>query len=113
MSLRGKIEDWKKFPNALGSEARAAVIVGEVANALRAAIPPDVSAALKLLALRGTMRDIAAAIGRGEERNPDVPSFHDVVDIGAAAAGLSWAEAISTITCHLDAAAEHPACDRQ
>jgi len=101
MPLREKIEDWKKYPNALGSEAQAAVIVGEVANALREDIPSDVSAALKQLALRGTMRDIAAAIRRGEELNPGVPSFHDVVDAGAAAVGLSWTEAISTITRYL------------
>ena len=104
MPLREKIEDWKRFPNALGSEAQAAVIVGEVANALHEQIPDEVSGALKKLALRGTMRDIAAAIQRGEEHNPGVPSFHDVVDAGAAAAGLSWTEAISTITRYLDAA---------
>ena len=89
MYLREKIEDWKKYPNALGSEAEAAVIVGEVDNALGEQIPDEVSAALKKLALRGTMRDIAAAIQRGKKRNPDVPSFHDVVDAGAATAGLS------------------------
>lgn len=104
MALREKIEDWKKFPNALGSEAQAAVIVGEVAQALIEGIPNEVAAALKKLALRGTMRDIASAIQRGEERNPGVPSFHDVVDVGAAASGLSWTEAISVITRHLDGA---------
>lgn len=102
MALRQQIEDWKKFPNALGSEAQAAVIVGEVANALSGEIPDDVSTALKKLALRGTMRDIAQAIQRGEELNAGVPSFHDVVDFGAAAAGLSWTEAVAVITRHLD-----------
>ena len=106
MSMREKIERWKKYPNALGSEAEAAVIVGEVANALREQIPVEVAEALKKLALRGTMRDIASAIGRGEAINPDVPSFHDVVDVGAASAGVSWAEAISVITHHFDAASE-------
>ena len=104
MPLTEKIEDWKKYPNALGSEAQAAVIVGEVANAIGEGVPDEVSAALKKLALRGTMRDIAAAIQRGDDRNLDVPSFHDVVDAGAAAAGLSWTEAISTITRHLESA---------
>ena len=105
MPLSERIEDWKKYPNALGSEAQVAVIAGEVANALREAFPEEVSAALKKLTLRGTMRDIAQAIQRGEEHNPGVPSFHDVVDAGAAAAGLSWTEAISTITRYLDSAA--------
>jgi hypothetical protein len=104
MCLRDRIEDWKQHPNALGSEAQAAVIVGEVANALGEEIPDEVSAALKTLALRGTMRDIAQAIQRGQEVDCRVPSFHDVVDVGAAAAGLSWTEAISTITRYLDTA---------
>ena len=106
MNLRESIEDWKRYPNALGSESRAAVIVGEVAHALREEIPNDVAVSLKTLALRGTMRDIAGAIQRGEERNPGVPSFHDVVEAGAAATGLSWAEALTKITRYLDAASE-------
>lgn len=104
MTLNEKIEGWKRYPNALGSEAQAAVIVGEVANAIQEQIPEEVSAALKKLALRGTMRDIAAAIQRGEDRDLSVPSFHDVVEAGAAASGLSWTEAISTIVRHLDSA---------
>ncbi len=106
MTLRDKIEDWKKYPNALGSEAQAAVIVGEVANALREEVPDQVTSALKKLALRGTMRDIASAIQRDEERSPGVPSFHEVVDIGAAAVGLSWTEALCAITCYLDIASK-------
>lgn len=106
MRLRDRIEHWKRNPNALGSEAQAAVIVGEVANALGEQIPDNASAALKKPSLRGTMRDIAAAIQHGEQPNPGVSPFHDVVDAGAAAAGLSWTEAISTITRYLDAASE-------
>ncbi len=106
MAISDKIDDWKQYPNALGSEAHAAVVVGEVTHALGEEIPNDVAVALKTLALRGTMRDIAQAIQRGEELNPAVPSFHDVVDAGAAAAGLSWTEGISTITRFLDAASE-------
>lgn len=30
MDLPEKIEDWKKYPNALGSEAQAAIIAGEI-----------------------------------------------------------------------------------
>lgn len=101
--LRDEIADWKKYPNALGSEAQAAVIVGEVSRAGGADVPEYVTTALKQLALRGTMRDIAAAIQRGEEHNPGIPSFHDVVDVGAASAGLSWTEAIRAITDYFDA----------
>lgn len=106
MSIVSKIESWKEYPNALGSEARAAVLVGEVSNALGEEIPAEVAAALKKLSLRGTMRDIAQAIGRGEERNIRVPSFHDVVDAGAAASGLSWTESISIITRYLGSASQ-------
>ncbi len=106
MLLRAKIEDWKKHPNALGSESQAAVIVGEVAAALNQDIPADVAAALKTLALRGTMRDIAQALQLGHEVRPAVPSFHDVVDVGAAAAGLSWTEAIASMTRYLDTASQ-------
>lgn len=104
MSLNEQIEDWKKYPNALGSESQAAVIVGEAAAALGEAIPDSVNAALKTLSLRGTMRDIASAIQRNEEHRPrpGVPSFHDVVDAGAASCGMSWAEALAVITKHLD-----------
>ena len=34
MTLKERIEDWKKYSNALGSEAQVAVIVGEVAGQL-------------------------------------------------------------------------------
>jgi hypothetical protein len=105
MTLTEKIERWKDYPNALGSEAQAAVIVGEIAHALGEDIRQEVASALKKLALRGTMRDIAAAIQRPDERHLHVPSFHDVVDVGASAAGLSWTEAIATITRYFDAAA--------
>ena len=78
--------------------------MGEVAVALGDTIPDDVVSVLKLLALRGTMRDIASAIGRNERWELDlgVPSFHEIVDAGAVSCGLSWAEAIAAITCHLE-----------
>ena len=106
MTLKERIEDWKKYSNALGSEAQVAVIVGEVAGQLNEGVPEEVSAALKKLALRGTMRDLAAAIQRGAEHNPKVPSPHEVVETGAAAAGLSWTEAIATLARYLTAAKE-------
>jgi hypothetical protein len=102
MILQEKIADWKSYPNALGSEAQAAVIVSEIAHALGEAVPETISVALKKLALRGTMRDIANAIQLEDQRKPGVPSFHEVVDVGSAAAGLSWTEAIAAITRYLD-----------
>jgi hypothetical protein len=101
MPLTTKIDHWMKYPNALGFEAQAAVLVGAMANALNEDVPSAVSDARKTLALRGTMRDVAQAIHRREERGPAVPAFHDIVDIGAAAAGLSWTKAISAITSYL------------
>jgi hypothetical protein len=101
--LPERIAEWKQYPNALGSEAAAAVIVAEVARALGEDVPEYVDTALKKLALRGTMRDIASAIQRGEAPNPGIPGFHDVVDIGAASAGLSWTEATRALTDYFDA----------
>ena len=94
MTLPEKINDWKKYPSALGSEAQVSVLVGELAAILKKEIPEPVKSALKTLALRGTMRDIASAIGSNiEPRNLRVPSFHEVVDSGAASCGISWTEA--------------------
>ena len=97
-SLPEIVHRWEEYPNALGSEAQAAMIVGRVATALGEEVPSEVQIALKTLALRGTMRDIAQAIGReGVHHRPGL-SFHDVVDAGAAASGLSWTEALASIT---------------
>ena len=98
MTLLKKINDWKKYPNALGSEAQVSVLVGELAAILKKEIPEPVKSALKTLALRGTMRDIASAIGSNiEQRNLSVPSFHKVVDSGAASCGISWTEAVAVL----------------
>ena len=98
MTLLKKINDWKKYPNALGSEAQVSVLVGELAAILKKEIPEPVKSALKTLALRGTMRDIASAIGSNiEQRNLRVPSFHEVVDNGAASCGISWTEAVAVL----------------
>jgi hypothetical protein len=74
------------------------MIVGRVATALGEEVPSEVQIALKTLALRGTMRDIAQAIGREGVHHLPGLSFHDVVDAGAAASGLSWTEALASIT---------------
>lgn len=104
MTLREKIEDWKRYPNALGSESQVACIVGSVAAESGEDIPGEIKHALKILSLRGTMRDMASAIQRMEEYAPHLktPSFDDVVDAGAASCGISWAEALAVITRYLD-----------
>ena len=98
MTLQKRIEDWRKYPNALGSEAQVATIVGEVAAKRHEPIPAYVKKALKVLALRGTMRDIAPAIQRNEDRHPEARPFPDIVDVGATACGLSWTESIAAIS---------------
>ena len=104
MDLITQIEDWKKYPNALGSEARAAIIVGSIAAETGETIPEAIKSALNVLSLRGTMRDIASAIQLDEEHipRPGTPSFHDVVDSGAASCGISWAEALAMLTQYFD-----------
>lgn len=98
MTLHEKINDWKKFPNALGSESQVSVLVGELTAILNREIPDQVKIALKTLALRGTMRDITSAIvSNNEQRNLHIPSVNEIVDIGAASCGISWTEAISVL----------------
>lgn len=58
MSIKDRIEEWKNTANAIGSEARAAVLVGEIAAALDEATPPEVTRALKVFGLRSVMREI-------------------------------------------------------
>lgn len=108
MTIQEKINDWKKYPNALGSEAKVAVIIGEISSAIGEEISKEIKVALQTLSLRGTMRDIASAIGRNEESAPKVntPSFHEVVDTAASSCGISWAEALVTITKYLDEKSE-------
>jgi len=101
-----KIEDWKKYPNALGSESQVAVLLGELSAFLNEPIPDSVLSALKTLSLRGTMRDIASAIKR-ERFNPNIPSFHDVVDTAAISCGLSWTEALTIIVTYLEKKKHH------
>lgn len=104
MDLKAKIEDWKMYPNSLGSEAQAAILIGSIAAETGEAIPENIMSALKALSLRGIMRDIASAIqsGREHRHNPDIPSFHDVVNLGAASCGISWTEALADIAQYLD-----------
>lgn len=99
MTLLEKIDFWKNSPNYLGSESQVSVLVGELAVALNRETPGPVKEALKTLALRSTMRDIASAIGGNiEPENPRAPSFDEVVDCGAAACGISWTEALAVLS---------------
>jgi class 3 adenylate cyclase len=99
-----KIDRWKEYPNCLGSEASAASLVGEISARLNEEIPFEVKEAMRALSLRGTMRDIASAIQKDEEHRPRLgtPSFHDVVDSGAASCGISWGEAIAVIVRYFE-----------
>jgi hypothetical protein len=105
--LLKKIEDWKKYPNALGSESQVAVLLGEVLAFLNEPIPDSVSSALKALSLRGTMRDIASAIERNENYHLDTSSFQDIVNTATISAGLSWAEAITIIVIYFEEKKRH------
>jgi len=104
MDLNAEIDDWKKYPNSLGSEAQVAVLIGSIAAKTGEVIPENIKSALKALSLRGTMRDIASAIQRGREHrhNPDIPSFNDVVILSAASCEISWGEALAEIAQYLD-----------
>ena len=103
MSLIEEIEDWKKFPNALGSEAQVSVIIGQVGAQLNEEIPGTVKKALKVLSLRGTMRDLVSSANRPPEEDPlNMPPILSMVDAGAASCGISWAESIAVIAGYLE-----------
>ena len=104
MTLIEKIEDWKQFPNALGSEAQVAVIIGEVTAKLKEKIPAAVKKALKILSLRGTMRDLASSSNKQpqEEDVFNMPSILSVADVGAFSCRISWAESIAVISRYLE-----------
>jgi hypothetical protein len=104
MSLKAKIEDWKNYPNALGSESQAAVILGEIAAKTGNDIPEDIRAALKVLSLRGTIRDIASAFQQHDHFHLEpthMPKI-DVADLAAISCGLSWAESLVVITRYFE-----------
>ena len=77
MSLARQISEWKEYPNSLGSEARAAVLVADVASALGEPVPRPVTQALRQLALRGTLRDLAVEL-RGDQLRVSSVDFDDV-----------------------------------
>lgn len=105
MSLVRQINEWKEYPNSLGSEARAAVLVADVANSLKEEVPPKVMSALRVLALRGTLRDLAIEL-RGDRIGRASADIADVEDVAATASGLSWTEAITVIVGYLNRAIE-------
>jgi len=103
MSLARQISEWKEYPNSLGSEARAAVLVADVASALGEPVPRPVTQALRQLALRGTLRDLAVEL-RGDQLRVSSVDFDDVAAVAAAASGISWTEAITVIVGYLNRA---------
>ena len=99
MNLKDKIIDWKENPDAMGAEARVAVIIGELAAALEESIPDRVNAALKILSLRETMKDVSS------ELQHKIKSEHNVVnptDPYGSFRVMSWTEALSVITIYLE-----------
>lgn len=57
MNLRKKITNWKENPEAVGAEAKAAIIIGELSVALGEEIPGNVNTALKILSLREAQKN--------------------------------------------------------
>ena len=111
MSLIEKIEDWKKFPNALGLEAQVAVIIGQVSAELNEKIPATVKKALKILSLRGTMRDLASSANRPPEEDPlNVPPILSLVDAGASSCGISTSASATAPFTVADSFVERPSC---
>ncbi len=96
--LKQGIDRWKEYPNALGSESQAAVIVGEVAAEFGENIPENVNAALKTLSLRGTLRDMARAIER-DEHDFTLSSFYG---LAAASCGTSCVELFQNYHSHIE-----------
>lgn len=99
MTVRQKIDEWKERPDALGSESKVAVIIGEVAAMVGEDVPSNVMEALRALSLRGTMRDIASTIQDGEECVPrqSLATFQRSVDPVASTCRISWGEALAVI----------------
>lgn len=111
MSIKDRIEEWKNTANTIGSEARAAVLVGEIAAALDEETPPEVIKALKVFGLRSVMREIVpfyqgilADEHDGLHVGDDcrLPSVRTMIEASAAISKFSWTESISTITCYFD-----------
>lgn len=115
-----RLHDWRNAPAALGSESRAAVLVGQ-ANFLRGRRrnSPAIGVALRQLALRASMREMArefsgwrssserAVLSHNIAANKAATSssveVDDVIAVAESASGLSpsWAESMATISTYL------------
>lgn len=104
MSITQDIQDWKMYPNALGSEAQVTRIVESIAAKTGKSVPKEVELALKSLSLRGTMRSIASEIGRSDNAYSRFhgKSFRNDVDSLANSSGISWAEGIAVLSQYID-----------
>lgn len=88
MNLKEKIINWKENSDAMGAEAKVAVIIGELAVTLGEEIPDNVNVALKILSLR-----------EAQKNEPDIvkPSTSKT-----SSSLMSWTEALSVITIYLE-----------
>ncbi|OYD15287.1 hypothetical protein CH330_06040 [candidate division WOR-3 bacterium JGI_Cruoil_03_51_56] len=109
MPLTEQIQNWMRYPNALGSESQAGVLVGQVNQHLALETPPEVRNALRVLSLRSLLRDAFKELaGPHEARargntSTDSATFHDLTDAVLACAGLSQSEAIAVVTQFFEA----------
>lgn len=115
-----RLHDWRNAPAALGSESRAAILVGQ-ANFVRGRkrSSPAIGVALRQLALRASMREMArefsgwrssserAVLAHNFAANKAATSssveVDDVIAVAESSSGLSpsWAESMATISTYL------------
>lgn len=88
MNLNEKIINWKENPDALGEEAKVAVIIGELAVTLGEGVPDNVNVSLKTLSLRKAQKNTSDIV----KSSPSESS----------ASLMSWTEALSVITTYLE-----------
>ncbi len=104
MPLADDLRDWMECSNSLGSEARAGVIIGQIAEHFNEEPTPAVRDALRVLSLRSLLRDAFRELCDAPgERHPDgtafpAIAFHDLTDAVLACGGISQVEAIAVIT---------------
>lgn len=109
MSLAEQICDWIKSPNSLGSESQAGVILGRIQAHLGEELPPEVRDALKVLSLRGILRDAFKEFTRPSPKYYSEGAaaagafFHKLSEAVLACGGMSQVEAIAAITRFFEA----------
>ena len=88
MKLKEKIINWKENPDALGAEAKVAVIIGELAVMLGEEIPDNVNLALKILSLHEAQKNESDIVKSSTSET--------------SSSLMSWTEALSVITIYLE-----------